>query len=78
VKTPESIVKEIRSMHQTELVVLCINIALLIRSKLEVLDRNPIDDISSEFKTWLESLSAYELLLVQTGILERLNQCLIT
>ena len=76
-KTPENIVKEIRLMHQIELVVLSTNIALLIRSNLEDLDRNPVNNVSEEFKTWLESLCNYELLLVQIGILERLNQCLI-
>ena len=76
-KTPENIVKEIRLMHQIELVVLSTNIALFIRSNLEDLDRNPVNNVSEEFKTWLETLSNYELLLVQIGILERLNQCLI-
>lgn len=75
-RTPESIVKEIQSLDLAELTILCRNIALLIRSILEESDDFSVDDISEEFSEWLNSLSSYELLLVQTGILYRLEQAI--
>lgn len=75
-KIPKNIVKEIQSMNLADLAILARNIALLIRSVLEESDDFSIKGISEDFSEWLNSLCSYELLLVQTGVLYKLEQAI--